>query len=165
MRDEIIGCEEDFDGYAGNNLMDPEDIERAKQKIRDARKLTAAEILDIKDDKGDGDDASDDSGQHLNKMSAEMQDLFDMGDTKGQPTQQLSKKEKRAQKKQDKKKGKDANAAVAEDEPKAVQQQVSAQSGPAKKKQVKAQETQLLESLNDLTRKYQELAQKTNQLQ
>lgn len=30
---------------------------------------------------------------------------------------------------------------------------------------MKAQETQLLESFNDLTRKYQELAQKTNQLQ
>lgn len=100
VRDEIIGREEDFDGYAGNNLMDPEDIERAKQKIRDARKLTAAEILDSKYDKaGEGDEASDDSAQQMNKVSTEMQDLFELGDTKGHPAQALSKKEKRAQKK------------------------------------------------------------------
>ena len=48
IRDEIIGTEEDLENFAGS-LLEPEEMQSAKEKLREERLKTADEILDIKD--------------------------------------------------------------------------------------------------------------------
>ena len=51
IKNDMIGCEEDIENYQGS-LMDANDKELAKQKIREERNKSVNEILDIDDKKG-----------------------------------------------------------------------------------------------------------------